>query len=75
MASAAQSVEFETMLTALEGLSSREVAELVKEQVSRKDAEAFDVLVDGLPSDAVRFLAARALLRLRLSPVAQSRPQ
>ena len=62
--------EFETVLASLEGLTWHEIAQLVAVHVSTKDAEAFAILVEGLSADAVRFLAARAIVRLRLSRVA-----
>lgn len=69
MESAPRAAEFETILASLEGLTSHQIADRLKTIVPTDDAEAFAVLVDGLSSDAVRFLAARALLRL--APVSQ----
>lgn len=68
MATAGPSTEFEIILASLENLSTHEVADLVKIVVSERDWEAFDVLVGGLSLDALRFLAARTLLRHRATP-------
>jgi hypothetical protein len=57
--------EFETILASLQYLTASQVADLVRDVVSEKDGAAFDALVGGLSPQAVRFLAARALLRLR----------
>lgn len=65
-------IEFETILRSLAGLTKEQVIDRVWQQVSPKDAADFAVLVEGLSTDAVRFLAARALLRIWLSQVTRS---
>jgi hypothetical protein len=65
-----QPTEFDKILKTLQPLSAGQITELVRRYVSSEDAYAFGVLVDGLSADAVRLLAARALLRLRISRVA-----
>jgi hypothetical protein len=63
-----QASEFDLAWASLDGLSRQEIADLIKGHVSPRDAEAFAVLIEGLSADAVRFLSARALVRLRLVP-------
>ena len=62
--------EFDRVLASLDGLTREEIAELIRAHVPTKDADAFAVLIDGLSPDALRFLSARALVRLRVAPVA-----
>jgi hypothetical protein len=70
MAIEQQPVEFEAIFASLKGLTQRQVIDLVWHHASTTDAQAFAVLVEGLSADAVRFLAARALLRLQIFRVA-----
>ena len=55
-------VEFENILASLRSLAPNQIADLVRHVVSETDGVAFEVLIAGLSPDAVRFLAARALL-------------
>lgn len=60
-------VEFETIFASLRALAPNEIVDLFRDIASDTDREALEVLIAGLSPDAVRFLAARALLRLRPS--------
>jgi hypothetical protein len=57
--------EFETVLKSLDPLTAAEIADLVKICFPKQDAEAFIALTERLSTDAIRFIAARALFRLR----------
>jgi hypothetical protein len=61
-----QASDLDLALASLDGLTREQITDLIKAHVSPRDAEAFAVLLDGLSADAVRFLSARALVRLRL---------
>jgi hypothetical protein len=65
MAHTEQPTEFDTIFKSLEALSTPQVVDVVRVVVSSKEADAFAVLVGGLSTNAVRLLAARALVRLR----------
>jgi hypothetical protein len=67
-----RSPEYAAIYESLGGLTIRQIVDCMKLYVSREDAEAFAVLVDGLSWEAVRLLAARALVRLRTSEIAES---
>jgi len=68
-------IEFEAILRSLDGLSKNQITDVVWDHVSPRDAADFRALVEGLSTEAVRFLAARALLRIRLPEVAHSRQE
>jgi hypothetical protein len=57
--------EFEATLSALQGLTRGQIAELVLRRVSPDDAASMYVLRQGLSLEALRFVSARALLRAR----------
>ncbi len=57
--------EFERTLSALEGLTRGQIADCVLERLSQEDARSFHVLSEGLSIEALRFVSARALFRMR----------
>jgi hypothetical protein len=56
--------EFERILADLEGLTPAQVGERVAAHVAPEDAAKFSIATQNLSPDALRFLAARVLLRL-----------
>jgi hypothetical protein len=61
---------FESVLQNLEPLSTSDITDLVTLCLRQKEADAFLASITGLSTAAVRLLAARTLLRLRLPPMA-----
>ncbi|MBV9945998.1 MAG: hypothetical protein JOZ69_04030 [Myxococcales bacterium] len=57
--------EFEATLSALQGLTRGQLAELVLRRVSPADAATLHVFRQGLSLEALRLVSARALVRTR----------
>ena len=57
--------EFEQMLGKLNGLTRAQIAELVMERIAPEDVASYSALSEALSLEALRFLSARTLFRLR----------
>jgi hypothetical protein len=57
--------ELRETLKDLEGLTRAEIAELVSKGIAPEDVASFQELTETLSDEGLRFLSARALVRLR----------